>query len=138
MSMVLQGLMLRLAPCAGAACRVRPQIVRCLMDGMQFGRRISEHRRARGWTSQRALIEAVQRDTVLCKAGISEDFIARLEAGQLVYPFRGRVRRRVLQLSRLMCASPRDLQSYLHAAAIAHLSPGEEEEIKSVRTYLAA
>ncbi len=108
------------------------------MDGMQFGRRISEHRRARGWTSQRALIDAVQRDTALCQAGISEDFIARLEAGQLVYPFRGRVRRRVLLLSRLMCSSPRDLQSYLHAAGIAHLSPGEEEEIASIRAYLAA
>jgi len=108
------------------------------MDGMQFGRWISEHRRARGWTSQRALIDAVERDTALCKAGVSEDFIARLEAGQLVYPFRGRVRRRVLLLSRLMCASPRELQSYLHAAGTAHLSPGEDEEIESVRAYLVA
>jgi hypothetical protein len=107
------------------------------MDGMQFGRWIGEQRRAHGLTSQRALIDAVERDTVLCQAGVSEDFIARLEAGQLVYPFRGRVRRRVLLLSRLVCASPRELQSYLHAAALAHLSPGEEEEIASVRAYLA-
>jgi tetratricopeptide (TPR) repeat protein len=108
------------------------------MDGMQFGRWISERRRARGWTSQRALLDAVVRDAVSCEAGISEDFIARLEAGRLVYPFRGRVRHRVLLLSRLLCASPRDLHRYLRAAAIARLSPREEEVIASVRAYLMA
>jgi AAA ATPase domain len=108
------------------------------MDAMQFGRWISERRRARGWTSQRTLLGAVEQDAVLSEAGISEDFIARLEAGQLAYPFRGRVRRRVLLLARLLCASPTDLRGYLRAAGMQYLSPTEDEEIASVRATLAA
>ncbi len=108
------------------------------MDGMQFGRWISERRRTRGWTSQRALIESVRGDAVLRGAGISEDFLARLEAGKVVFPLHGRVRRRVLLLARVLCASPSDLRGYLRASALHSLSPAEDEALASVRAYLTA
>ena len=65
------------------------------MDALQFGRWFSERRRRCGWGSQRALVETLHQHPLLCECGISEDFLARLEAGQLAHPFRGNVRWRV-------------------------------------------
>jgi len=71
-----------------------------------------------GQASQRALVEATRREPHLSNCGISEDFLARLEAGQLVQPFRGNVRQRVLALGELLCKTPRELNSYLHTAML--------------------
>src|SRR6266699_1326860 len=80
------------------------------MDAVQFGRWISERRRAGGWGSQRALAESVRRHPLISKYRITEDFLARLEAGHFVHPFRGSVRRRVLALTCLICTSRGVLQ----------------------------
>ncbi len=107
------------------------------MDAVQFGRWISERRRACGWQSQRAFIEAIRQDSLLQGAGISEDFLSRLEAGHLAHPFRGTVRRRVLALAWLLCQAPRDIKAYLRAAELTNLSAEETDQIEQLKTYLA-
>ncbi|MEO8970655.1 MAG: NB-ARC domain-containing protein [Ktedonobacteraceae bacterium] len=115
------------------------------MDAVQFGRWISERRRALGWNSQRALVEAVyaahaldtmQNGAYVSSNNISEDFLARLEAGHLAHPFRGTVRQRVLALAELLCKSPQDVRAYLRAAEISELSAGESEQIQHVKDAL--
>src|SRR5947209_7256695 len=108
------------------------------MDAVQFGRWLSDRRRKYGWRSQRVLVETINQDAFLKECGISEDFLARLEAGQLAHPFRGSVRKRVVSLARLLCKTPRDLQAYLHAAELIDLSPEEADEVKHLRERLAA
>src|SRR6266704_5964392 len=98
------------------------------MDAVQFGRWISERRRAGGRGSQRALAESVRRQPLISKYRITEDFLARLEAGHLVHPFRGSVRRRVLALTWLLCKTPRDVRSYLRAAELTELSTEEAQQ----------
>lgn len=107
------------------------------MDAVQFGRWISERRRACGWQSQRTFIEAIRQDALLRGAGISEDFLSRLEAGHLSHPFKGTVRRRVLALAWLLCQSPRDIKAYLRAAELTNLNIEETEQIEQLKTYLA-
>ncbi|MFL5690690.1 MAG: hypothetical protein ACJ795_02690 [Ktedonobacteraceae bacterium] len=107
------------------------------MDAVQFGRWISERRRACGWQSQRTFIEAIRQDALLRGAGISEDFLSRLEAGHLSHPFKGTVRRRVLALAWLLCQAPRDIKAYLRAAELTNLNTEETEQIEQLKTYLA-
>ena len=116
------------------------------MDAVQFGRWVSERRRALGWNSQRALVDAVHaanatdvthnapdtRTTTI----ISEDFLARLEAGHLAHPFRGTVRQRVLALAEFLCKNPQDVRSYLRAAEISELSAEETQQIQSLKDAL--
>ncbi len=115
------------------------------MDAVQFGRWISERRRALGWNSQRALVEAVyaahaantlHNEVNLSGNTISEDFLARLEAGHLAHPFRGTVRQRVLALAELLCKNPQDVRSYLRAAEISELSAEESEQVQYVKDVL--
>jgi len=108
------------------------------MDTVQFGRWFSERRRAHGWQSQRALANAARQDAILRDYGISEDFLARLEAGQLVHPFRGAVRHRVLMLTWLLCKTQRDIRTYLRAAELTELSADEMKQIHRLGEHLAA
>lgn len=106
------------------------------MDAVQFGRWISERRRVCGWQSQRSFIEAIRQDALLRDAGISEDFLSRLEAGHLSHPFKGAVRRRVLALAWLLCQAPRDIKAYIRAAELTNLNTEETEQIEQLKTYL--
>jgi AAA ATPase domain len=107
------------------------------MDAVRFGRWISERRLKCGWRSQRALVEAMRQHPLLSEYSISEDFLARLEAGQLVHPFRGSVRRRVLALAWLLCKAPRDVRTYLQAAELSELKADEAEWMNHLRERLA-
>ncbi len=107
------------------------------MDAVQFGRWFSKRRQACGWQSQRALVDAVRRDPFLKASGISEDFLARLEAGHLAHPFRSSVRRRVLALAWLLCKTPRDLQTYLRAAELSDLGSEEVGQVQRLSEHLA-
>ncbi len=107
------------------------------MDAVQFGRWFSKRRQACGWQSQRALVDAVRRDPFLKASGISEDFLARLEAGHLAHPFRSSVRRRVLALAWLLCKTPRDLQTYLRAAELSDLGSEEADQVQRLSEHLA-
>src|SRR5262249_32204694 len=102
-----------------------------------FGRWFSGRRHAHGLASQRDLVEAVQRHAVLCGSAISADFVARLEAGLFVFPFRGKVRRSVLLLARLLCSTERELRSYLQAAGLTNLDRTESDEIEAFRRALS-
>lgn len=108
------------------------------MNSVQFGRWLSERRRACGWPSQRLLAEATQQHSFLNTSGISEDFLARLEAGHLAYPFRGTVRRRILQLAWLVCKTPRDLKTYLKAAGLNDLSDEEQTQLHLLGEHVTA
>ena len=107
------------------------------MDAVQFGRWFSKRRQACGWQSQRTLVDAVRRDPFLKASGISEDFLARLEAGHLAHPFRSSVRRRVLALAWLLCKTPRDLQTYLRAAELSDLGSEEVGQVQRLSEHLA-
>jgi tetratricopeptide (TPR) repeat protein len=100
------------------------------MDALQFGQWLSKLRRRHGWRSQRAFVEVAQQEPLLQELHISEDFMGRLEAGLLVHPFKGSVRRRVLALSRLLCGTPRELRAYLRAAELGKLSDEEIEYLE--------
>ncbi|WP_052889730.1 ATP-binding protein [Thermogemmatispora carboxidivorans] len=106
------------------------------MDAFQFGQWFSKRRRLCGWHSQRALIETIRQDPALRALGISEDFLARLEAGHLHYPFRGKTRQRVLALAALLCRTPRDVQLYQRAAGLHDLSPQETELLATLTEQL--
>lgn len=106
------------------------------MDALRFGRWLSERRRSRGWPSQQALAVAAGADERLCELGISEAFLARLEAGLLAFPFRGAVRGRVLGLAWLLCATPRELSAYLRGAGLTDLNREEADELASLRAAL--
>ena len=108
------------------------------MNAVQFGRWFSERRRAGGWSSQRLLAEAAQGHTLLCQSGISEDFLSRLEAGHLVYPFRGTVRRRILLLTWLLCKTPRDLKTYVKAAGLNDRNDDEHTQLHLLNEHLNA
>ena len=108
------------------------------MDAIQFGRWLSNRRRRCGWSSQRALAEATQHEPFLRECDISEKFLARLEAGHLVHPFRGAVRQRVLALAALVCKTPREVQTYLRAAELTALSGEEAEYVHRLNAYLQA
>jgi tetratricopeptide (TPR) repeat protein len=108
------------------------------MDAVRFGRWISERRRAAGWRSQKAFVEMARRDAFLRTYGISEDFLARLEAGRLVHPFRKGIRRRVLVLAGQLCKTPRELRSYLQAAELTDLSAEETDYVNRLSEQLAA
>src|SRR6266849_5524155 len=103
------------------------------VNAIIFGRWFGERRRQRGWSSQLAFVEAARRELLLAEYRISEDFLARLEAGRLAYPFRGGVRRRVLALTVLLCKTPRNMNSYLRSARLNQLSADEAEYLN----YLA-
>src|SRR5579863_10415082 len=115
------------------------------MDAVQFGRWVSERRRALGWNSQRALVDAVHalhaaqnvhNEPYVSSSNISEDFLARLEAGHLAHPFRGTVRQRVLALAELLCKSPQDVRVYVRAAEISELSAEESQLVQSLKDSL--
>src|SRR5216683_1835125 len=106
------------------------------MDAVQFGRWISERRRAGGWGSQRALAESVLHRPLISKYRITEDFLARLEAGHFVHPFRGSVRRRVLALTCLICKTPRDVRAYLQGAELAELNDEETRQMHWLNKHL--
>jgi tetratricopeptide (TPR) repeat protein len=106
------------------------------MDAIQFGLWVSTHRRKLGWRSQRSLAESAQKHHFLKDFGISEDFLARLEAGQLVHPFRGKVRQRVLVLAWLLCKTMKDVRIYLRVAEITELSNQEATQLHSLEKLL--
>lgn len=106
------------------------------MDAIQFGRWVGNQRRKCGWPSQRRLVEEVRQNPFLSETGISEDFLARLEAGQLAHPFRNSVRQRVLGLAWFLCKSQTDLRTYLRAAEISKLSPDERELLHQLSEQL--
>lgn len=107
------------------------------MDGVQFGRWLSERRQKCGFASQRTLVERVKEDPVLGTLGISKDFLARLEVGKFAHPFRGSVRRRILALAWVVCKTPREVQTYVRAAELTELHADETEQLHRLRTYLA-
>lgn len=107
------------------------------MDAIQFGKWISERRRKYGWSSQRALVETIRQDPMLQEWRISEDFLARLEAGRLVYPFRGYVRLQILALAWLLCKTVRELHTYLQAASLKDLSSDEAEMVQRLQKQLS-
>jgi hypothetical protein len=111
--------------------------VKTSMDVIQFGKWFSERRRKCGWSSQRALAETLRNDPFLQTWRVSEDFIARLEAGRLAYPFRGQVRQQILVLAQVLCKTSRDVQSYLRAASLKELSPEETLLVQRIHNYLA-
>src|SRR5215467_4645351 len=106
------------------------------MDAVQFGRWISERRRAGGWGSQRALAGSARHHPIISKYKITEDFLARLEAGHFVHPFRGSVRQRVLALTCLICKTPRDLRLYLQAAELTELNDEETRQMHWLNRHL--
>src|SRR5258708_20885209 len=106
------------------------------MDAVQFGRWISERRRAGGWGSQRALAESVLHHPLISKYRITEDFLARLEAGHFVHPFRGSVRRRVLELTCLISKTPRDGRAFLQAAELPDLNDEETRQMHWLNNHL--
>ncbi|HVB22507.1 MAG TPA: tetratricopeptide repeat protein [Ktedonobacteraceae bacterium] len=112
------------------------------MDAVQFGRWVSERRRTLGWNSQRALVDAVHalqnvhNEAHVSSSNISEDFLARLEAGHLAHPFRGTVRQRVLALAELLCKNPQEVRAYVRAAEISELSAEESEQVQSLKDAL--
>lgn len=108
------------------------------MDALQFGRWLGERRRRYGWRSQRSLLDFLHADTQfqVQECTFSEDFLARLEAGQLSHPFRGTVRRRVLLLSRYLAKTQRDVQAYLRAAGLSNLLPEELDELYAIHPAL--
>ena len=108
------------------------------MDAIQFGRWLSNRRRRCGWSSQRALAEATQHEPFFSECDISEKFLARLEAGHLVHPFRGAIRQRVLTLAALVCKTPREVQTYLRAAELTALGAEEAEYVHRLNAYLQA
>lgn len=108
------------------------------MDAVRFGRWISERRRTGGWRSQRAFVEMAHQDPFLRTYNISEDFLARLEAGRLAHPFRKSIRQRVLALAGLLCKTPRELRTYLQAAELTDLSPDETEYMNRLHEQLVA
>ncbi|MHB8595064.1 MAG: ATP-binding protein, partial [Acidimicrobiales bacterium] len=66
-----------------------------------------------------------------------EDFLARIEAGQLAHPFRGSVRQRVLALAWHLCKTPRDIKTYLNVAELTQLDAQEMEYIQLLQERLA-
>src|SRR5262249_52534876 len=70
-------------------------------------------------------------------SGISEAFLARLEAGLLAHPFRGVVRRRVLALAWLLCKSQQEVRTYLSASEVMDLSAAEVARLGQLRAQLA-
>jgi tetratricopeptide (TPR) repeat protein len=106
------------------------------MDAVQFGRWISERRRAAGWSSQRALAGSARRHPLISKYRITEDFLARLEAGHFVHPFRGSVRQRVLALTCLICKTPRDVRVYLQTAELTELNDEETRQMHWLNKHL--
>lgn len=109
------------------------------MNAVQFGRWLADHRRAYGYRSQRVLVAKIQANPLPwgMSDGISEDFLARLEAGQLAHPFRGRVRRRVLALAWHLCKTPRDIKTYLTVAELTRLDAQEIAYIQLLQERLA-
>jgi AAA ATPase domain len=108
------------------------------MDAIQFGRWLSNRRRRCGWSSQRALAEATQQEPFFSECDISEKFLARLEAGRLVHPFRGAVRQRVLALAALVCTTPREVHIYLRAAELTALGAEEAAYVQRLHASLQA
>ncbi len=108
------------------------------MDAIQFGRWLSNRRRRCGWSSQRALAAATQQEPFFSECDISEKFLARLEAGHLVHPFRGAVRQRVLALAALVCTTPRDVHTYLRAAELTALDAEEAAYVQRLHASLQA
>jgi hypothetical protein len=107
------------------------------MDAVQFGRWLGRRRRARGWASQRALAAAALSHPRTSGLAISEAFLARVEAGLLVHPFRGAVRRRMVGLAWLLCSSARQVHDYLKVAELSSLDRAETAEIESLVRSLA-
>ncbi|GCE15290.1 ATP-binding protein [Tengunoibacter tsumagoiensis] len=107
------------------------------MDGMQFGQWFHSRRRSCGFSSQRALAQKAREDAHLAQVGISEAFLARLETGQLVHPFRGPVRQRVLALAQLLCHTSRELQTYLRMAELMELTSSEEALLARIRSQIS-
>ncbi|HVB62946.1 MAG TPA: hypothetical protein VNE61_17270, partial [Ktedonobacteraceae bacterium] len=109
------------------------------MNAVQFGRWLADRRRAYGYRSQRVLVAKIQANPLPwgMSDGISEDFLARLEAGQLAHPFRGSVRQRVLALAWHLCKTPRDIKTYLNVAELAQLDAQEMEYIQLLQERLA-
>ncbi len=105
---------------------------------MKFGQWLAGRRHACGYSSQRAFVDAVRQHPQLSASGISEAFLARLEAGVLAHPFRGRVRARVLALSQLLCGSPRELRVFLRQAELTDLSASEREYVEQLYAQLGA
>jgi tetratricopeptide (TPR) repeat protein len=106
------------------------------MDAVQFGQWMSKRRHACGFRSQRTLAETTSVDSTAAQPAISENFLARLEAGQLAHPFRGSVRRRVLALAWYLCKTPQDVKVYLRAAGLTELQADETEQIRQLHQYL--
>jgi hypothetical protein len=107
------------------------------MDVVRFGRWLADRRRDQGWPSQRALAGAACEHPRTSGLAISEAFLARLEAGLLVHPFRGTVRSRVVGLAWLLCSSPRQLRDYLKFAELSDLSRAEALELEDLRRSLS-
>ncbi|MGH2514382.1 MAG: hypothetical protein ACRDHP_01880, partial [Ktedonobacterales bacterium] len=107
------------------------------MDAVQFGRWLNARRHAHGWRSQRALALAAEADSSLCALGISEPFLARLEAGVVAHPFRGAARERVLGLAGMLCATRRQVREYLHAAELDDLTSAEEARVAGIVNTIA-
>ncbi len=106
------------------------------MDTVLFGRWMSERRRKCGWRSQRSLADTASADATLSAYSITEDFLARLEAGRYAFPFQGSVRGRVLALAWLLCKTPRDVQAYLRASELTDLSIDESQQMNRLREHL--
>ncbi|GLV53789.1 hypothetical protein KDH_06400 [Dictyobacter sp. S3.2.2.5] len=63
--------------------------------------------------------------------------MARLEAGRLVYPFRGHVRRQVLALAWLLCSTSREVQTYLQVASLKDLNVEEDKWVQQLYAHVS-
>src|SRR6185369_10646472 len=95
------------------------------MDAGKFGQWLAAQRWSHGYSSQRAIIEAVLQHPQLGTSGLSEAFLARLESGVLAFPFRGRARAKVFALAQFLCGSPSELRLFLRHAELGELSAHE-------------
>src|SRR5689334_867130 len=107
------------------------------MNAVQFGHWISQRRLKYGFRSQRALAGRISGDPLLGKLAITENFLARLEAGSLAYPFRGQVRARVAALAWLLCTTPRDVNTYYQTAGLTELDDHETEQLHALHKHLS-
>lgn len=108
------------------------------MDAGKFGQWLAAQRWSYGYSSQRAMIEAVLQHPQLGASGLSEAFLARLESGVLAFPFRGRARAKVFALAQFLCGSPSELRLFLRHAELGELSAHEHAHVQRLYAYLSA
>src|SRR5579862_7244527 len=63
-------------------------------------------------------------------AGSSKSTLSRLENDEVSRPFRGAVRKQIISLAEILCASPKDAELYLELAGMKRTLLTEAEEVQ--------